>query len=288
VEREPWDLVRHAFFNHISLLRVLFSVVQPSSRFELRLYGERLARRDLLIGTHEMIPVESQTGSSIIRILVQFANRRLGEDVPFVLTNGDKKTGQVTEPITLYLTFVVSTNTTSSPVLPIDTTNLQSTEVNVSTRRNATSTMAQDFINNTRSTAAGPETSSPATDRLPGVPTPPEADPRVEISSAENALQVANEAMATISLSDTWEVSLSRIKWVMDTVSPVAEVRYDVLFANAWLSRMSSTRPQLSPYAKMAYGLLFAIPKVSRTRLRYRRVKHSFHLFERVDPPRAV
>ncbi|KAN0138333.1 hypothetical protein V8E53_003796 [Lactarius tabidus] len=51
-------------------------VVQPSSRFELRLYGERLARRDLLIGTHEMIPVESQT------------------DVPFVLTNGDKKTGQ--------------------------------------------------------------------------------------------------------------------------------------------------------------------------------------------------
>jgi hypothetical protein len=277
VEREPWHLVRHAFFNRISLLRVLFSVVQPSSRFELRLYGERLARRDLLIGSHEMIPVESQTGSSIIRILVQFANRRLGEDVPFVLTNGDKKTGQVTEPITLYLTFVVSTNTTSSPVLPIDTTNLQSTEVNESTRRNATSSMAQDFTNNTRSTAAGPETSSPATDRLPGVPTPPAADPRVEMSSAENALQIANEAMATISLSDTWEVALSRIKWVMDTVSPVAEVRYDVLFANAWLSRMSSTRPQLSPYAKMAYGLLFAIPKVSRTRLRYRRVKYSFY-----------
>jgi hypothetical protein len=69
----------------------MFSVVQRSSRFEFRLYGERLARRDLLIGTHEMIPVESQTGSSLIRILVQLANRHLGEDVPFVLTNGDKR-----------------------------------------------------------------------------------------------------------------------------------------------------------------------------------------------------
>jgi hypothetical protein len=78
VEREPWHLVRHAFFfNRISLLKVLFSVVQPSSRFELRLYGEQFARRDLLIGTHEMIPVESQTGPSLIRILVQLANCHL-------------------------------------------------------------------------------------------------------------------------------------------------------------------------------------------------------------------
>jgi phage-related protein len=45
----------------------------------------------------------------------------------------------------------------------------------------------------------------------------------------EDALQSVKEAMTTISLSDTWEVALSRIKWVMDTVSPVAEVRYDIL-----------------------------------------------------------
>ena len=43
-------------------LRVLFSIVQPSSRLALRLYAERFARGDILIGTHEMIPVESQTG----------------------------------------------------------------------------------------------------------------------------------------------------------------------------------------------------------------------------------
>jgi hypothetical protein len=205
----------------------MFSVVQPSSRFEFRLYGERLARRDLLIGTHEMIPVESQTGSSLIRIVVQLANRHLGEDVPFVLTNG-KKAGQLTEPIMLFLSFIVSPNATSSPVLPIDTTNPQSTEVHASTGRGATSSMAQDFTNTTRSTAVGSDTSSPPTDRLPNVPTPPAADPRAEMSSAENALQIANDAMATISLSDTWEVALSRIKWVMDTVSPVAEVRSSI------------------------------------------------------------
>ncbi|KAF8260415.1 hypothetical protein EI94DRAFT_1706322 [Lactarius quietus] len=60
------------------------------------------------------------------------------------------------------------------------------------------------------------------------------------MSSAEDALQIADEAMTALNLSDTWEGALERIKWVMDTVSPVAE---------------------LSPYAKMAHGLLFAIPK---------------------------
>jgi len=60
------------------------------------------------------------------------------------------------------------------------------------------------------------------------------------MSSAEDALQIADDAMTALNLSDTWEGALERIKWVMDAVGPVAE---------------------LSPYAKMAHGLLFAIPK---------------------------
>ena len=44
-------------------------------------------------------------------------------------------------------------------------------------------------------------------------------------SAAKNALRNADEAMTTIKLSNTWEGALERIKWVMDTVSPVAEVR---------------------------------------------------------------
>ena len=47
-------------------LRVLFSVLPPSSRLALRLYAERFARRDILIGRHEMILVESQTGPFLL------------------------------------------------------------------------------------------------------------------------------------------------------------------------------------------------------------------------------
>ncbi|KAH9026569.1 hypothetical protein EDB84DRAFT_1273012, partial [Lactarius hengduanensis] len=70
-------------------------------------------------------------------------------------------------------------------------------------------------------------------------PIPPAADRR-GVSPVVSALHDAGEAISTIDLSNKWEGTLGRIKWVMDTVSPVAE---------------------LHPYAKMAYGLLFAIPK---------------------------
>ena len=124
---------------------------------------------------------------------MQTANHPSSVDVPFVLANGDIKAGQLNEPITLYLTLVVSPNTASSQDLPIDATNLQST--NALTLRESTV-----------------------------------ADPRADLSSAENALQGANEVMTTINLSDTWGAALERIKWVMDIVSPVAEVRSNILF----------------------------------------------------------
>jgi hypothetical protein len=68
----------------------------------------------------------------------------------------------------------------------------------------------------------------PATDRRAGMP-------------AENALRDAKEVMATINLSKTWEGALERVKWVMDTLSPVAAVRRNVLFANRSLSRIPSS-----------------------------------------------
>jgi len=61
---------------------------------------------------------------------------------------------------------------------------------------------------------------------------PPAADGRAGTSPAENALHDADEAMTTINLSNTREGVLERIKWVMDTVSPVAEVRYNALFTD--------------------------------------------------------
>ena len=92
--------------------------------------------------------------------------------------------------------------------------------------------MARDPTNVVQSTVATERGAfAPPTDNHPNTPMPPVADPQADMSSTENALKIANEAMAAIKLSDTWEGALERIKWVMDTVSPVAEVRFGVLFS---------------------------------------------------------
>jgi len=95
--------------------------------------------------------------------------------------------------------------------------------------------IAQDSTNTIRSTVAtGSETLSPPTDRLPGevsTSTPPATDRRAGMSPAEK-LHDADKAMTTINLLQTWEGVLGRVKWVMDAVSPVAEVRCNVLIAN--------------------------------------------------------
>src|SRR6266702_4499375 len=86
------------------------------------------------------------------------------------------------QSVTLYLTVVVSPNTTSYPVLPINATNRQSTEVNESSPREAVKpSMVQDSTNTTRSTiATGSETLSPLTDLPSEMSTsiPPAADRR--------------------------------------------------------------------------------------------------------------
>ncbi len=89
--------------------------------------------------------------------------------------------------------------------------------------------MAQDSTNTTRSTVtAVSETLSPPTDRLPSetsIPIPLAADGQAGMSPAENPLHDADEAMTTINLSNTLKGALERIKWVMDAVGSVAEVR---------------------------------------------------------------
>jgi len=93
-----------------------------------------------------------------------------------------------------------------------------------------------------------------------GTPVP---DGQAEMSPTEKALIVlhrADEAMKPIDRANTWKGTISRIKWVAETVSPIAEVRtISIHFASPRLSRLCS---QLHPFAKMAYGLGSAIPKV--------------------------
>ena len=61
---------------------------------------------------------------------------------------------------------------------------------------------------------------------------PPATDRSAGMSLAENALHDAKEVVATINLSKTREGALERIKWVMDTLGPMAAVRRNVLFVS--------------------------------------------------------
>jgi hypothetical protein len=220
-------------FSPLFRLRIPFSIIQPSSRLVVRLYAERFARRKTLIGTHEIIPVESQTGSFVVGNLACWTLNISGVDFPFVLVNGDRQAGQLSQPVTLYLTIIVSPNATSYAVPTGIATNLRSTEVDPSPLTEATSSVAQVSANTARSTVdIGSETLSPPTDRLPSTPMLAAADQRAGMSPAETALNHADAAMTTINTSKTWGVALERIKWVMDTLSPVAAVRRDVLFVN--------------------------------------------------------
>ncbi len=76
---------------------------------------------------------------------------------------------------------------------------------------------------------------------------------------AQIALRRADEAKKPIDRKNTWRGAVRRIKWVMDTLSPIAEVcpiSFLLLFDRA------DFRSQLHPFAKMAYSLVSAIPEV--------------------------
>ena len=155
-------------------------------------------------------------------------------EFPFVLSNGDGQAGQSVQPVILYLTITVSANATSHPILPINPTNAIATEVDVLPMKKATKpTMAPDSIETTPFVVTTvPEPLSPPTDHAPiedSTPVPLVPDVRAAMSPAEDALHGADEATKAINLPSTWEGAVARIRWVMDTVSPAAEVRHSAM-----------------------------------------------------------
>jgi hypothetical protein len=64
-----------------------------------------------------------------------------------------------------------------------------------------------------------------------------------------------------INRSTKWESAVENINWVMDTLSPVAEVRVMPFVALDW----TDFPTQAFPFAKMAHDLLSVIPKVRQS-----------------------
>ena len=58
-----------------------------------------------------------------------------------------------------------------------------------------------------------------------GTPTPQDQGEKSPVEEAQIRLDLANEAAKLMDRSNTWEGVVGRIKWLMDTLSPVAGVR---------------------------------------------------------------
>ena len=68
--------------------------------------------------------------------------------------------------------------------------------------------------------------SSPAEEApIPGRTQPPSGPSPEHPLPLRLALDQADEAMKRIDRSNTWQGAVGKIKWVMDTLSPIAEVR---------------------------------------------------------------
>jgi hypothetical protein len=88
-------------------------------------------------------------------------------------------------------------------------------------------------------------------------PVQPTAESQTETS--RSALRRAEEAVKDINTIKTWQKAVTNIKWVMDTVTPIAAV-CPISFCLS-VAELTSTL-QLNPYAKLAWSLLSMIPEV--------------------------
>jgi hypothetical protein len=140
------------------------------------------------------------------------------------------------QPVTLHLAITVSANRTfpsDSPQIPAQGDNSPAEEV-------PKPTIGSDSRGPDQSTA--PEPPSPPPDHPPVQSSTPVPQDQAEMSLSEKAqisLDRADEAEKSIGGSNTWQGIVEKIKFVMNTLSPVAGVRViNIPFAYPRLTRL--------------------------------------------------
>ncbi|KAH8990562.1 hypothetical protein EDB92DRAFT_2103973, partial [Lactarius akahatsu] len=203
-----WDQTLDPFF------------VQSSSHLILCLYAKRLMRSDVLIGTLEMAIPESEN------------------DISVTLNDGNGQAGPSTPPVTLDLKIAVSANGTSPsdpqtiPAERDDTPPEVPKPTITPDPRGLDPSSASDHL-------------LPPPDHLPvqsntDMPQDQGETSLVDSEKAQAVLVRVDEVNKSIDRSNTWEGAVEKIKWVMNILSPVAE---------------------LHPIAQMAYKVLSVIPQ---------------------------
>ncbi len=142
-----------------------------------------------------------------------------------MLSNDDGDAGQSRHPVTLYLTVTVSANM-PPPNIPDNLPEILTKGDDTPAEEAPKPSVVQDSGGSSQSTAREPL--SPSPDTLPVETGTPMPDGHAEMSPTEEALialRRTDEAKKPIDRANTWKGAISRIKWVMDTVGPIAEVR---------------------------------------------------------------
>ena len=214
MEPEPGRIVGLPSFPPILWLKVPFSLVQPSSHLTLCLYAVRSAHPNILIGTDEIrIPLASQSGS-FCREFFSFSHLIISRaDIPCVLENVAGEAARSTQPVTLYITVNITPPNlyNNPPSIPAEDDDSPAKEATIPGR------------------IQFPVADPPL--RLPvrtGTPMPQSREGMLPTEDFLFVLDRANEAIkliVPIDRSTTWERTVENINWVMDTLSPIAEVR---------------------------------------------------------------
>ena len=205
-------------FPPILWLKLPFSFVQPSSPLSLRLYAKYSPHLNTLLGTHELrIPLEgldSQSGLSYwdFRLFNRLNITRA--DIACVLENDVGDTTRSMQPATLHITVKITpTLNNSPPSLPTKDDDSPAIEATLPGIR---STSPEHPLPMSLHQAVEVDNNKPQSHE--------------ELSPATTRdlpldLRRADEVIEGINRSNTYQGVVRRIKWVMDTLGPVAEVR---------------------------------------------------------------
>jgi hypothetical protein len=152
-------------------------------------------------------------------------------DIPCVLENGVVEAARLTQPVTLYITVYITPPTLyNSPPPSIPTAD--------------GSSPAEEAPISGRIQPPSPEHPLSLSHHQPVKAANNKPQRREEVSPASAndlrpALAQADQAMKRMDRLNTWQDAVGRVKWVMDTLGPIAEVRVIPLMSLAKLTTSS-------------------------------------------------
>jgi hypothetical protein len=140
-------------------------------------------------------------------------------DIPCVLGNGVGGTARSTQPVTLYITVNITPSNpyNSPPSIPTEDVDSPAEEATIPGRIQLPAPEHLLPLSHHQSVETG-NTMPQNREELSPTST---KNPRFTLDQADEAMK----RIVPIDRSNTWEKAVGRIKWVMDTLGPIAEVR---------------------------------------------------------------